>query len=272
MPRRQPPQGYYTASRAKRILGDISDGMLRTYVQKGDIRRIVPEGRTQGFYVSEDVDKVARRLNEFFVTEKRIPPFTIATQDDIPATMQIGTAIFGSEGTSLERRLRWMEKNPEIFYVVRSARGEVLGFACILPLSPDKIAKILREEEHPSDITPEEIQEFKPGEPIDIYVAALCVKPGLPLIEEHRRGFQLVAGLMQVLIDLGHRGIPIRTLFARSRLVDGIRTLLRLGFTEIASTAPSKQRHFIIRVDESGLPFILQYKEALQKAQSKGEK
>jgi len=272
MPRRQPPQGYYTASRAKRILGDISDGMLRTYVQKGDIRRVAPEGRVQGFYLSEDVDRVAKRLNEFFVTEKRVPPFMVATQDDIPATMQIGTAIFGSEGTPLERRLRWIKKNPEIFYVVKSSRGEVLGFACILPLSSDKIARILCEEEHPSNIAPEEIKEFKPGEPIDIYVAALCVKPGLTMVEGHKRGFQLVAGLMQVLIDFGHRGIHIHTLFARSRLVDGIQTLLRLGFTEIASTAPSKQRHFIIRVDESGLPFMLQYKEALQKAQDRGEK
>jgi len=71
---------------------------------------------------------------------------------------------------------------------------------------------------------------------------------------------------------MGHNSVGVLCCSRRFRLVDGIRTLLRLGFTEIASTAPSKQRHFIIRVDESGLPFILQYKEALQKAQSKGEK
>ncbi len=76
--------------------------------------------------------------------------------------------------------------------------------------------------------------------------------------------------MIPVLIDFGHRGIAIRTLFARSFLVDGIRTLLRPGFTEIASTVLSNQRHVIIKVDEAGLPFILQYKEALQKAQSKG--
>src|ERR1700687_166034 len=81
--RGMPPEGYYTASTTRKKLGNISDGMLRSYIQRGLIRRNIPPGRKQGFYKREDVDKLARTLDDFLInTNKPDTEFQQATIED----------------------------------------------------------------------------------------------------------------------------------------------------------------------------------------------
>jgi hypothetical protein len=68
---------------------------------------------------------------------------------------------------------------------------------------------------------------------------------------------------MKVIIDFGKRGIIIDTFAARSDTPDGIR-LLKQGFTETPTTTYA--RNFIIKVKESGMPFIQEYKQALRES------
>ncbi|MEO8971449.1 MAG: hypothetical protein ABI406_07620, partial [Ktedonobacteraceae bacterium] len=65
---------------------------------------------------------------------------------------------------------------------------------------------------------------------------------------------------MGAIVDLGKRGVIIDTLAARSDTPDGIRILKR-GFTEIPTLTHT--RNFIIKVKESGIPFVQEYKQAL---------
>lgn len=190
----------------------------------------------------------------------------IANEADIPEVMEISTAIYSSPGTSLERRIEWLRKNPEYLYVVRQSEGQVIGYASIMPLELAHIRRILDETIQPGDITADQLKEFKSGQVLDIYIASLATKPGLPESVRTRCGFELVKHLMDFFIELGHRGITIRSVYSRSRTSDGIKTLARIGFTEIESTAPSPQRHFTINVEQSGLHFIKRYKEALHRA------
>jgi hypothetical protein len=65
---------------------------------------------------------------------------------------------------------------------------------------------------------------------------------------------------MKTIIELAKGGIIIDTFYARSDTPDGIRILTQ-GFTETPSDTYA--RNFIIRVKESGIPFIQDYKRAL---------
>lgn len=265
MARKQPPTGYYTATVAKKKLGNISDGMLRSYVTKGKIRRVVPPERTQGFYSREDVDRMARLLDDFFVDDKpsQIPgvQFMRATKEDMPECVELLIAVFGG-GNTVERRQSWIEKNPDIAFIVRS-KSKIVGCAFVLPLTPEKIEAIFADQGSASiaSITADDIQPLEPGQPAYLYLASIAVKPSLSDLAKRSRGQTLLRGMVNYLVDLGSRGISIALLAARSESRDGINLCRHLGFTEIETTTPN--RNFIVEVERSGIPVIVKYKAAL---------
>jgi len=153
-----------------------------------------------------------------------------------------------------------LKKNPDIMYVVKS-EGKVVGYVIILPLKPEKIEKLLREEERTVDLESDEIEVFKPGVPLHLYGGAIGVTIGLSLAEKRTYGARLVSGLVDVLIDMGRKGIVIETFTARSTKPDGISLLRNLGFTQIPS--PTEKKDFILDVRKSGAREVMQYKQAL---------
>lgn len=97
------------------------------------------------------------------------------------------------------------------------------GCVIILPLKPEKIEKLLREEERTVDLEPDEIEVFQPGVPLHRYGGAIEVTIGLSLAEKRAYGVRLVSGLIDVLVEMGRKGIVIETVTARSTKPDGIR-------------------------------------------------
>ncbi len=262
--RGHPPVGYYTATVTRKKLGDITDGMLRSYVQSGKIEHMVPSGRKQGFYKRDDVDRLARALDDLGEkSEKTGTQFERATKDDMPACVDLLISVFGG-GNTVERRQQWIEKNPEVGYIVRS-RGKVVGCAFVLPLTPEKIDAIFNDLNPASiaSIEPEDIQSLTPNEPAYLYVVSVGVKPGSELAKRIR-GQVLIRGLLRLLYDLARRDITIKLIAARSETKDGIRLMKHMGFTEVESH--TQNRNFIIEVERSGIPEIVQYKKILAKS------
>jgi hypothetical protein len=261
--RGHPPIGYYTATQAKRKLGNISDGMLRSYVEKEKIRKFTPPGRAQGFYNREDVDKLARTLDEFFDDPNQPgPQFQQATREDIPELVNFLITVFGG-GNTLEKRLQWYEKNPETAFILKN-KNKIVGCVYAIPLTYQKLEAILSDPTPGStrSITAEDIQVYVPNEPVYLYVVSMGVKPGTSNTAKRARGQTLIRGLIRFLIDLGKRGIHIQMIAARTDSHDGINLLKRVGFTEVESNTQS--RNFIIEVDRSGIPLIMPYKRAFR--------
>ena len=271
--RLQPPRGYITAKEAKKRLGirgiPISDGMLRSYVQKGEIERRVPANRVQGYYKEEDVDRIAQGLKAFYGegSPAEIQFLQTTAEDDVAETIRIDNEVYGSPGTPLETRLAWLRKNPELLYVLKS--DQVVGYASVLPLRREKIDAILREEAHLKDLTTDDIELFEPGNPLDIYIYSVAVRPAIADREErHALAAQLISGLMNKLLEWAQRGVVLRSFLARSRFPDGIRLLKRMGFSEYPVESPDKRfAYFILEVDQSNALFIRRYRRALGKAQ-----
>jgi hypothetical protein len=258
---------FYTAAETKAILG-ITDGMLYNLVDNGALERIIPPGKKQGVYRRSQVEQLARELKVFVATRKKITSvFARATKEDIPACASISQAIFNAH-FDVEKQRAWMDKNPDICYVVRS-EGKVVGYVLMLPLKAEKIEKILREEESALDIETREVGTFEPGKPLHLYMASIAIIPGITLTEKRMYAARLLSGLMDVLIDFGKRGIILDTIVARSSTADGIRLLRDMGFTEIPSI--TRRKNFIIEVEKSGIKEIMQYKQALHESGALGE-
>src|SRR5439155_16676405 len=118
----------------------------------------------------------------------------------------------------------------------------------------------------PVKILPEDIEPFESGKPIDIYLNVIGIKPGFNKEDKRFYGSRLVSGLIRFIESLGERGIPINTIAARSNMPDGIRLMKNIGFTEIEPLT-HERRTFVINVKESGIPFVLKYKEKMRKWQ-----
>lgn len=265
MPRMKVGSQYYTAKEVREKLG-ITQGELNTFIRNGTLKPETPPGKKQGVYKRVDVDQLVHERQAFLAMPSKISStFGRATKEDIRAMVEITRVLFGlreSPEVTEARRLTWMEKNPELFYVVKS-EGAVVGYTLMLSLKPEKIENVLNGVEYAQETNAEEIEDFIPGKPIHIYLMAAGVIPGVSHYEKRAYGARLIGGMMNVIIDLGKRGIVIEALAARSDTPDGIR-LLKQGFTEIPT--PTYARNFIINVKESGVPFIQEYKQTLRES------
>ncbi len=263
--RGHPPIGYCTATTAKRRLGNISDGKLRYYVQQGKVERLVPPGMGQGFYKREDVDNLVKVIDEFYTEPGEPGPrFMVATEQDIRETVNLLIGVFGG-GDTVERRMEWIQRNPEVAFIERNkVGGKIVGCVFAPPLTEEKIYQLF-DDPTPSTrlVNGDDIQQYRPGQPACIFIMGMAVRSQTGFKIKRARGSTLIRGILRFLVNLGQRGIEIKLLAARSDTRDGINLLKRLGFTEIVST--TNERNFIIDVEQSGIPLIQPYKAALAK-------
>lgn len=256
---------YYTAAQTKQILG-ITDGMLYNYIDNGALERIIPPGKKQGVYKRGEVDQLARELQSFIIHRKTKPTqfMRVTTKQEMIECQEISQALFGVGRATVDERMKLLERNPITYHLLKS-EDQIIGYVAMMPLKPGRLEKVLKQT-IPVSIEPEDIEELKEGSSIDLYLHAIGVKPGFTLTEKHTYGSRLVAELITQIIELGKQGITIGTIAARSNTPDGIRLMRHAGFTEIEPLTPER-RTFVIEVEESGIPFAKQYKDALRQWQ-----
>jgi Acetyltransferase (GNAT) family len=267
MPQMKTNENYYTATKAKEVLG-VTHGMLYQYIRNGNLHPVTPPGKKQSVYLKKEVDKLANKLQAFFATAEEKPASKLeqAKEDDLPEVIAISQRIFGNGPgvPPLESRQAWLRKNPDTFYVLKN-EGRIVGYTSILPLQQELVNKLVTEAVRGKDISYNDVLAFSPGNPVSLYVMAIGVDPRLPSTEKHIYGSRLIGGLMEYLIELGQQGIVIESITARSYKPDGIRLLRKMGFPELPSPIPDT-RLFVINVKESGAPFIMRYKHALRES------
>ena|SRR5437762_12963648 len=266
MPQSRPPKDYLTAGEVKKLLG-ITDGMLYNFIDNGALKRIIPPGRKQGVYSKSQVEQLARDLQVFVSTrDEDRTSFRKAEKADIPKYIEIGMASFPNakqqELTAIiEKHSSWLDKNPNLYYVVEHD-GEIVGYTSIIPLRPENIKEIMNSRELSMNVTVEEIEDFKPGKPLHVYVATMRTRPNISKVQKRAYGVRLIGGLISTIIDMLERGVNIHTLYAKSETVDGIRVLRHMGFTEIPSVTDSK--NYILEMDKEGRTALEKYKHFLR--------
>jgi hypothetical protein len=156
-----------------------------------------------------------------------------------------------------------MVASQQAYFPVLKVGGEIVGYYSMIPLARQKIERILLEEEHPRDIRSEEIQPFEPGHPLDVYVVVMGIKPGFHVREKRTFGSSLMRGMMGVFRELGERGVTIRTIFARSRLEEGIELLEQVGFRELDYSPVNQKKLYFLDIEHANSPLLREYKQAL---------
>lgn len=258
-------QRYYEAKEAQKILG-MTYSALRHQVNIGTLQSVAPPGRKQAVYLKEEVDALKREMEAWLASRHQLstPPakFVKATVEDVPAAVELAASVFGGLNTiSVEKRVEWLKKNPDIDYLLKQD-DQIVGYLTFVPLRPETIEDLMTLRRYAKDLTAEDILPYTPNEPVDVYGMAIGVRPGFSNNQKRAFGVRLILGAMDALLDLGRRGIIIRNIIAHSFTPDGIRLMRHLGFTETPPKAPGLH-DFLIDVEHSGIPFVLAYKQAL---------
>jgi hypothetical protein len=255
---------YYAAQKAQEELGMTYSG-LRNQVIAGNIKAEIPKGRRQAYYRGKDVEQLAKEFKVYTIQRQSKPAtfLKVITREDMQECQEISQQIFGMGPETLDDRMAIIAKNPDTYFMLK-AEDQIVGYAAIIPLKPEKLDKVLAQT-IPVQIDIDDIEDFKQNKEIDLYFRVIGVRPGFSQSDKRLYGSRLIAGLIEEVIKLGERGITINTIAARSNMPDGIKLMKGIGFAEIEPLTPER-RTFAIHIKESGIPFILQYKRALEEA------
>jgi len=171
-------EDVYTSGEARKILG-VSTSTFKTYVDNGRIRKITPPGKTQGFYVKEDVDKLARERAPFLQMEKSVKrgkrekagPIKTDVDwmkpSDLPAILKLDYVVYQEDIVGdIGLYVSWYKKNPKITLLAfeRGNRDNVLAYISLVPLPEQAILSILKEDRSELTISPNEVEPYdRPG-------------------------------------------------------------------------------------------------------------
>ena len=261
--RKTAPAGFLTAKEARERIG-IPQSSFYNLVRKGVLNGVLLPGRRESIYSELEIDKYTRSiLMHLMICRKKLSTsfVRVTSREEMGKCLDISQELFGVGREILDECMEMIEKNDRICYALKTDDQTFIGYTGITPLKPGKLEGVLAQT-LPVRVSIEDMEVFESGKRLDIFIGVMAVKPSVTSAEKHMYGARLIAGLAGTIIDLGRDGIIIDNIAARSGTPDGIRLMRHIGFTEIERATPER-RTFIVRVKESGLPFIEQYKAAL---------
>jgi len=258
--RAKAPSGFYGATEAMKRLG-MARSSFYDLVEKGKIKRIIPPGRSDGYYPKADIDRMAK-AKELFILEYTEEPSTFeqATEEDIRGLHEVCKTLWGNLNTpSYETRMEWYRRNPEMYYVVKQDRI-IVGFLGVTPIKKDILERMMQQpglNEETEDILP-----FTPGVPIHGLFLEIGVRSDIP--KNRKYGRHLIEGGFTVLENFAKRGIIIEKLYAHSRTPDGIKLCRRMGFNETPPTEGDTRIRFEVDLKKSTYPPFREYQRIVE--------
>lgn len=259
--KKAPSANLYTRSEAIKKLG-LPKSTFHDYVAAGKIQKVVPPGKREGYYLKKEIDDLAN-ATQLFILQYTSEPTTFepATEQDIEGIYQVVESLWGKAVTTpIELRRSWYKKNPLIDHVVKK-QGIVVGYVGMTPLSKETLRLMLEGKKRGWNLQPEEIYTYEPGNSYDCYIG-LAVRQDIPNAKVY--AMRLIIGFYHVLVDLGTKGIKIRSLHATSHRPDGMKLCEDLGFEREPPIEGSILNRYHLDLEKSSAPFAQKYREALQ--------
>jgi hypothetical protein len=249
------------------IQAGLSEATFHRRVGAGQIESILPEGRKRGALYPKDQVLAAIGGAKPKKTISHLQPtiFSKATVQDMPGIAELLKTFFSK--INIEKRIAWMERNPDIGYILR-CEGKIVGCAFIMPMTEEKILQILDSQVKPPT-KPDEITLFEPGKPLYIYGRSVGVLQATSKEQRRHWAARLISGLINEIIKLGARGIVIKKIYAQTDTKRMESTLKKLGFMQIASIAGN--RNFVLDIAASGSSPAMRYKRALNMWRAQNE-
>lgn len=164
-----------SSSEARQIL-QASTSTFKTLVDGGRIRKITPPGKKQGYYLREDVYKVAKEREPFTQVEKstrrtRTKQAGLLKTDvdwmkpsDLPAILKLDYIVYQENIVGdIGLYVSWYKKNPKITLLAfeRGNRENVLAYISLVPLPEHVILSILQEDRSELSISTDEVESYE---------------------------------------------------------------------------------------------------------------
>lgn len=151
--------------------------------------------------------------------------------EEIRELRALGIRIMGSDELSFPGDVleRWLARNPEIIQAAR-VRGQMAGYAIILPLADDLIDRVIRRALRPREIAPAEIRGYEPGESA-LYVAEMVIDQELP--ERSLAAAVLVRHWVRFFAEKARLGFHAKAMWCVGASEKGIEFARRLGCREV---------------------------------------
>jgi hypothetical protein len=259
----------YSASEARARLGGMSTSSFKRLVDSGKIRKVTPPNKVQGMYIKEDVDKMAEAMDNFVEIYSASEPaqkleFRQARdENDIRETIQIARQHFGDNAYGLEKRMSWFKKFPNGDYVLKH-EGITVGYLSVQAIKSESVDAIFHSRNGAS-VELKDMIPIEPGQPLDLHVSGIGVKMGISRQQAKYYGMILLNKLFDTLIEMGKQGIEISKVWSKSSTVPGIKLSRDLGFTELGYIN-NEQIGFVLDMEKSNIPAVIQYREVLKEA------
>lgn len=262
------PSGFYTAKEVMSKLG-IANSTLYHYVDIGKIKKVVPPGKKEGYYLKSEIDKMVR-AKELFILQyaSDTTTFSVAQEEDMQAITDLGIELFGKSGSpSYETRLAQYKANPEIFYVLKQD-DLLVGYLALFPLKHEAIERIMSgvaESTFRTEVLiPENITQFKPGEADEVF---LLIGVRQNVKKSTLYGSRLIGEGIGVMEQFARRGIVIKRLYATSRTRDGIKLCRDLGFKQVTPVAEEDDLlRFELDIETAKNPLFAKYQRIAKRA------
>ncbi|MBA2287321.1 MAG: helix-turn-helix domain-containing protein [Ktedonobacteraceae bacterium] len=263
------PRNFYTASQAIKKLG-MPRNTFFNYVRSGKIKKVVPPGQKEGYYLKADIDKLAQARELFtleYAADTDTSTFERATEEDMRAIYELCVHLWGVMGTpSYEARLGEYKANPYTYYVVKQD-GIVVGFLSLTPFKEESLKAFMGETYEHVIEGPGSIEPFVSGKPIESLFLDIGVRRGLR--KGTKYGMRLIQGGIEVLEDFAKQGNIVKKLVATSSVPDGINLCKGLGFKELPLLPGSARHRFELDLETSNLPHLKKYQGIVKKTKSK---
>ncbi|HEU5379301.1 MAG TPA: hypothetical protein VFV38_28095 [Ktedonobacteraceae bacterium] len=257
----KPVKNFYTSTEAQKRLG-MDKNQFNYLVRKGTINGVVLPGHKRSVYPKTEVDNLAAALQvtiEQYERDESI--FQVATLDDMAEEYALDASLYGKKTATIAERTIRLRKNPESDYVLKS-EGEIVGHISFFPVNQTTMQEFVNGELADADM-PARILPFTPGQPLEVLMLVMSVKPGFPPSIAKHFGQRLVMGTLRVFRDLGSRGVEINGIHATSRTVTGINICRKFGMQEEPVPNEKGRFHFWINPQDPGIPFARGYQEGL---------
>jgi hypothetical protein len=267
-----------TSKEAIKIFVDagLSEPTFRRRVHEGKIEKRSQQNRARGALYPESQVRAAAAQNKSGEkklkkkTKSQLPPtaFSRATVQDMPE-MAVLLETFYRAKISVPKRAAWIERNPDIAYILR-CEGQVVGCAFIMPLPIDKILQILSSQVKPPT-RPAEIDLYESGKQVNLYVRAVGVLQSVSKDQRKHWAARLILGLANAVIELGKRGVYVEKIYAQGDTPLGEKALKMIGFMQVDINAPTDRKNFMMDVAQSGSVFAMRYKHVLNTWRAQNE-
>lgn len=254
-------KNFYTAGEAQARLG-LTKSAFFYLVRKGTIKKVTLPGKKQGMYPKTEIDKFAATIKTLLDQyEQETSVLEPATLDDLPIEYQMDMVLFGREcTTAMDARIERLNNLPNGNFVLRNA-GEVVGYVCYYALD-NAYAEELASGQTCGTVPIAQFRQFEPGQPLDVHIFVVAVKPGLrPDLERHY-GLRLIAGMVEQFKNLGERGVQIENIHARSQTTAGIKLCRKIGMQGTLIDPLRGQWRFSLHLPSSTSLLVEEYKEA----------